>query len=280
MQSELREMQSEHGDLFGKSLWLQEYYTSFEAAVPGSIWGDCVVKAIADGRVTDFVIPKTVPVDTGWDLGRTDDTAIWFRQLVGTEVWVVDHFASAFMDICNEEEPEKSLVHVLLRKAKVHGITYGTHYLPHDARPRTLAAGGKSILQQFQDAAKKYPALGRFVIGKRLDRQEGIQAGRKTFQWSRFHKTNCDKGLESLKHYHREWDDENKIFLDSPKHDWASHDADAWRTLALSYKFPTPATPDKPIENLQANALSNGVTFGSLRKLHFAKQRALRQDGH
>src|SRR6185295_1157057 len=109
---------------------------------------------------------------------------------------------------------------LLEEKRRTHGITYGTHYLPHDARPRTLAAGGKSILQQCHDAAKSNAALGRFVIGKRLDVQEGIQAARKTFPFCRFHQTRTEQGVNCLRQYHREWDTETKVFKDSPEHDW------------------------------------------------------------
>lgn len=275
MQRELRELQAEHGEQFGRSIWLQEYYTSFEAAVLGSIWGDCVVLAQEQGRITDFPVLPDVVVDTGWDLGRTDDTAIWFRQMVGKEMHIIDHFSSAFMDICNELDTTKSLVHILLRIAKKHGIQFGIHWLPHDARPRTLAAGGKSILQQFQDAARIYPKLGRFVIGKRLDRQEGIAAGRKTFQVSRFHASNCAKGLESLRMYQRQWDDVNKVFLDTPKHDHSSHDADAWRTLSLSWKVAKPTQPDSPLASLLQKDITQ-QTLGSFRKAHLAKRKSAR----
>lgn len=268
--SELREMQAEHGEAYGRSLFLQEYFCSFDAAVPGSIWGDCVERAEREGRVVDFPMDAQCPVDTGFDLGRTDDTSIWFRQIVGRNIDIVDHHASNLKDI-------PFYVDLLLEKRKLHGWKYGTHWLPHDARPRTLAAGGKSILQQFKDAADKHPELGRFAICPRLDRQEGIQAGRATFPHCRFHKTRCANGLESLRHYHREWDAEAKIFLDIPNHDWASHDADSWRTLSLTWKFVKPKQPDSPLtDRLQAGNPAT-QTFGQLKESHFRKRRSARE---
>ncbi len=276
MANELRELQDEHGEVYGKSIWLQEYYCSFDAAVPGAIWADCVDRAQTTGRIVEFAINRAVPVDTGWDLGRTDDTAIWFRQMHGSQVDVIDHFASAGMDIDNEDEPEKGLVQLLLRKATQHGITYGTHYLPHDARARTLAAGGKSIWQQLQDAAKRHPVLGRFVIGKRLDRQEGIQAARKTFLHCRFHASRCENGLESLRHYHREWDPELKIYTDNPVHDWASHDADAWRTLSLSWTIPKKSSVERDPTQALLESVPACQTFGAIKTAHFRARKAAR----
>lgn len=213
LQSELREIQSEQGVDYGYALWLQEYFCSFDAAIPGSIWGDCVKAAEDEGRVTAFALDPALPVQTAWDLGRTDDTAIWWYQVTPTRIDVVDHHSSSLKDM-------PFYLALLEEKRREHGITYGLHTLPHDARPRTLAAGGKSILQQCVDAAHGNPALGRFVIGKRLDVQEGIQAARKTFPHCRFHALRCAKGLDSLRQYHREWDTEKKIFHDTPEHDW------------------------------------------------------------
>jgi hypothetical protein len=149
--------------------------------------------------------------------------------------------------------------------------------LPHDARPRTLAAGGKSILQQFHDAAKVHPELGRFAIIPRLDVQEGIQAARKTFPLCRFHRTRTEKGLNSLRHYHREWDPELRKYSDTPKHDWSSHDADGFRTLALSWRFKNPKQPDSPLIDKLMAGNPTGQTFGTITRQHFAKRKALRE---
>ena len=163
-------------------------------------------------------------------------------------------------------------IRLLLQKRLTHGITYGTHWLPHDARPRTLAAGGKSILQQFHDATKEHPELGKFAICPRLDRQEGIQAARKTFPFCRFHKTRCATGLESLRHYHREYDEDTKVYRDVPEHDWASHDADAWRYLSLTWTFRAPDQPDSPLIDKLLDYRTKQLTLGHIRQQHFDKR--------
>lgn len=277
--SKLRELCDIHPEQYARSLWLQEYFCSFDAAIPGSIWGDCIERAKKEGRIVDFDIDPDNPVYTGWDLGRTDDTAIWFYQFNGPKIDVIDHFASPMMDIYNVEEPKNGLVQMLLAKARHDSYRFKRHWLPHDARPRTLAAGGKSILQQFHDARGKHPELGDFAIVKRLDRQEGIQAARATFPHVRFHATRCEKGLLSLKHYHREWDDEKKIFTDQPQHDWSSHDADAWRSVALSWKFPAEKQGPQatPVDKLMKQSVNN-MSFGAMRKKHFRKMAAKRAE--
>ena len=259
-----RELFAIHGADYGEALFQQEYYCSFDAAIPGSIWGDCLDLAQREGRIAPFAVEVSLPVYTGWDLGRTDDTAIWFYQLRGRELLVIDHHSSHGKDV-------EFYVDLLKEKRDLHGIRYGRHWLPHDARPRVLAAGAGSILQQFNEAARRHPALGTFAIAKRLDIQEGIQAARATFPLCRFHDTRTETGRRSLKHYHREWDEEKQKFVDQPVHDWASHDADAFRTLAVSWKFA--AAVQTPVDPLTAILKSNITTqtLGALRKAHFAR---------
>lgn len=271
MRQELFRLQRLHGDEYGEAIWRQEYFCSFDAAVPGAIWADCIVKAEAEGRILDFEVPRGAEVHTAWDLGRTDDTAIWFWTMAGArQLDVFEFHASNLKNI-------PFYVDLLREIRDRYGIRYGTHWLPHDARPRTLAAGGKSILQQFTDAAKLDRDLGRFAIGKRLDRQEGIQAARATFPLVRLHRTTCEKGIEALRHYHREWDEELQMFKDSPFHDWSSHPSDAWRGLALSWRYSAPSATEIPFEErlLRANPVKQ--TMGELRKEHFARRVAERE---
>jgi hypothetical protein len=253
---------------------MQENFCSFDAAIPGSFWAENLDRLQLDGRIVDFDHNPAAPVFTGWDLGRTDDTAIWFYQFRGQEIDVIDYWADSGCEIDDPSVPEKSIVHILLAKAKLQGYNYAQHWVPHDARPRRLGMGGKSILQQFQDSAKLYPALGRFAVAPKLDIQEGIVAARKTFQTTRFHKTRCDLGLQALRHYHREWDAEKKIYLDHPVHDWSSHCADAWRTVGLTWKPSKIQTPDPGDQPISTAAW----TWKQAVDHHFAQKRASRED--
>lgn len=261
-----------YGEDHGRALFLQEYYCSFDAAIPGSIWGESIRQVEARGGIGDFPINPAAPVYTGWDLGRTDDTAIWFYQWHGDQIDVIDYYASSFKEI-----PE--YVDVLQRKRDEYGIRYATHWLPHDARPRRLGMGGKSILQQFNDQVAQDAGLGRFaIIQSKLDVQEGIQAARATFRKVRFHETRCANGLRSLRHYHREYDEDLKKFADRPAHDWASHGADAWRYLSLSWAQTKPNAADVPWQTKLQECATRGLTWGDVTAQHFATKRRLRSE--
>ena len=95
------------------------------------------------GRIGVVPVDRMVPVHTSWDLGFTDATAIWFIQVVGREVRLVDY----------HEESGAGLDHyarVLDEKRAAHGWRYGggtdaapqaQHWFPHDVEVNELSTG-------------------------------------------------------------------------------------------------------------------------------------------
>lgn len=260
----LYELQDQYGDEFGMSMWMQEYYVSFDAAIMGSIYGEFLTRIERRGQILDYDVDTQFPVNTAWDLGRTDATAIWFYQIVSGEIRVIDYYEANLKEI-----PEYAAV--IRKKAKEGKYRYATHWLPHDAKPKRLGMGGKSIMQQLQDEN-----IGRMQIIPRQDIQDGIQAARATLPKVFFHKTNCEVGLEALRSYHYEYDEDKKIFTTNPMHDWTSHGADAFRYLATSWRNPKTQEPTTSAHDklMQTNVV--GMTFGQMKKQHLSKMKSKR----
>jgi hypothetical protein len=158
-------------------------------------------------------------------LGYSDDTAIWWFQVVHGEIRILDYHSSNGHQVSYYTDLIKS-------KQSEFGYTYGTHYLPHDARAKTLASGGKSIIEQI---ASKIP-LESLKIVPSLSLQDGIQAARLALMRSWFDAEKCQEGIECLRQYQREYDEDKKVFRDKPRHDFTSHGADAFRMLAIAWK--------------------------------------------
>ena len=64
-----------------------------------------------------------------------------------------------------------------------------------------------------------------------------------------FDEEDCSDGLKAIRSYRKDWDEERGVWKDKPRHDWASHGADAFRTFATQYKItpqiaPAPKKPD------------------------------------
>lgn len=191
---------------------------SFDSPVQGSFYGDLIRKAEEGGRITSIPYETGLPVDTWWDLGVGDDTAIWFSQSIGNEVRFIDCYN-------NSGQGLPHYISVLQSK----GYVYGNHYGPHDLAVREYTSG-KSRIEIAQ-------SLGiRFEIAPKLSIDDGINAVRMIFNRCWFDKIKCEPGLSALKNYKREYDERRKAFKPIPFHDWASHYSDAFRYFAVSHK--------------------------------------------
>lgn len=144
---------------------------------------------------------------------------------------------------------------------------YGKHHLPHDARAKTLASGGKSIIEQMAE----FLGLANLTIVPDLGVQDGIQAVRRMLPRCWFHVERCADGLEALRQYQREYDEDKKAFRQTPRHDWCSHPADAFRMLAVAWQ----AEP-KPVKPVEAKVLivgdQNEVTLNDMWRVHESAQ--------
>jgi len=213
----------------------QEYECSFEAAILGAFFGVEMREATDTGRITRVDYQPEVPVHTAWDLGYRDDTAIWFYQVIRGEIHVIDYYAVSGANI-------SELAAVVTGKP----YKYGKHYLPHDARAKTLAASGKSVIEQMAE----HLGINNMAIVPDLSVQDGIQAVRMMLPYTWFDEDRCSEGLEALRQYQREYDEDKKAFRQTPRHDWCSHPADAMRMLAIAWRAePTVKPPDvvKPL---------------------------------
>lgn len=217
--------------MMSEDQYLQEFECSFEAAILGAFYGREMREADEQGRIGDVPCDPAVPVHTAWDLGYSDDTSIVFFQVIRNEIHIIDHFAGSGLDMGS-----------YLSVIKSKPYRYGKHWLPHDAKAKTLASGGKSI----QEMAQKELGVGNVRIVPDLSLQDGIQAVRAIFPrlWIDHAKCNEYDLLESLRQYQREWDDDKKRYRDKPRHDWTSHGADSVRYMAIAWQ--TERTAEKP----------------------------------
>lgn len=210
----------------------QEYFCSFTAPNEGSYYGKLIQDAEQEKRITSVPWESSLPVHTAWDLGINDETSIWFFQLYGKEVRLIDHYK-------NNGEALNHYVNVMHRKP----YTYGQHILPHDINVRELGSGTTRLRQLEQLGLKSNIVLTASPVN------EGINSVRALLPRCWFDQGKCESGLKSMRHYQKEWDDKRKVFKKTPLHDWSSHDADAFRTLAqgihrCSNDFNAPVTID------------------------------------
>lgn len=176
------------------------------------------IKAIKD-QIIGVPYDPNASVITAWDLGLDDATAIWFAQYVGKEIHIIDYY----------EASGNALDHyVSILREK--GYNYEQHILPHDVKVKELGTG-KSRLEVLSNMG-----LNNIKVCPMLGIEDGIQQVRAMLNRCWFDKDKTERGLECLRQYRREWDDNLKSWRGRPLHDWTSHGADAFRYLAVGYQ--------------------------------------------
>lgn len=218
--------------------YLQEFECDFESAIVGAFYGKEMRLLTDQGRITHVEHDPMFKVHTAWDLGYSDDTAIWWFQVVHGEIRLLDYHSS-------NGQPVAFYAGIIESREAERMYDYGKHYLPHDARAKTLASN-RSIIEQLGDKLE----ISKMKIVPSLSLQDGIQATRLALTRAWFdHK--CEEGIECLRQYQREYDEDKKVFRDKPRHDWTSHGADAFRMLAIAWKEEAKiVTKDEPIRGL------------------------------
>jgi phage terminase large subunit len=223
IQESLDEYVALYGEDLGRAQFEQEYECSFNAAILGAFYAREMVAVRKEGRVALIEALPDRPVHRAWDIGRRDDTSIWWFQVVGSKVYVLDCYSMPFGTL----EPHAEEVH---QRNREHGWKPGgIDYVPHDAKVLEWG-GGRTRVEQME-------AHGlRPMVVPDATKLDGIAAARLTLKRCVFHPRCETPGLAALEQYRREWDDERKTFKADAVHDWTSHLADAFRYLSLAWR--------------------------------------------
>lgn len=194
----------------------QEFECSFDAAVVGSYYGKLIEKAENEGRIGNVAWEPQIPVQTWWDLGIDDSTAIWFVQILGREIRLIDYYENSGVGLDHYAKVLKDKDYV-----------YGQHMLPHDVQVHELSTG-KSRFAFLAGLGIRGTVVRKHAV------EDGINSVRSILPRCWFDKGKCARGVEALRQYRQEWDDKQKAFRGRPLHDWSSHAADSFRYGAFS----------------------------------------------
>jgi phage terminase large subunit len=234
------QIQEERESGMDEELIQQEYYCSFAGVMQGAIFGKQMDLAEREGRITGVPWQPNAPVDTWWDIGTGDATAIWFTQDIGREIHVIDYYENSGVGI--------GIDHYIRHLRQELPYDYGKHTGPHDIENHSFAANGKSA----KEVAKglKFD----FDVAPKTTKKDGIDAARLLSRKCYFDRVKTEKGRNALTSYHWTWDDKRKIFTSEPYHDWSSNGADSFRYLGVSHKGSThKRRDDRPGRQMEAS---------------------------
>lgn len=209
----------------------QEFECSFNAALVGAYWGKAISEMEAKNRVGKVPHDPSLPVETYWDLGVSDSVTVWFVQQTRLEVRIIDYYEGVGKGI-----PD---VAKMLTEGHRREYKYEMHHWPHDGDSRDFSTGKE------RSTTARTLGIKPLQVHPKYEVADSIDAARRLFArcWFDKEKTSVylagdkgSRGLESLKNYQKKWDAKNKVYLDNPLHNWASHGADGFRLLGMALK--------------------------------------------
>ncbi len=230
LDKELAAYIKEYGQDEGMAFFLQEFDCDFNAPLLGAILGRYVSRAEREGRIHNAVEldPEGSEIHISSDIGFRDTAAWWFWQPKVGGFSIIDYDQDSGLEARD-----------WIERLKDKGYKIGKIYLPHDARAKTFAAK-HSALEQFAAAF----GFDKVEIVPQTSKSDRINAARAVIDRCEFHETRCSDGLDGLREWSYEYDDELKTFSKEPKHDWASHPGDGFSygaQMMREYVKPKPA---------------------------------------
>jgi len=211
----------------------------YEIVTEGAYYAVLLAQAEAEERIGDFPYDPTLPVNTAWDIGVDDYTAIWFFQENGKQVRFIDYYEASGEGV--ESIVQQALPELVPPDQRMSDRTlvyrYGRHYLPHDVRVREWGAGRSRIttLQEF--------GVKPINIGVANGPPERINASRALLPMCYFNKATTNVGIKRLRGYSRRFNKSMETFS-GPLHDSNSHGADAFGEAALNCRLTIARKPE------------------------------------
>jgi len=200
--------------VMGEAKYNQEFECSFIGNIVGSIYGDLVNELEDNKRIGGVPYDPAHLVNTAWDLGYTDATAIIFFQQINHNIHIIDYYS-------NEKEALPHYAEYLKNKDYI----YGNHYAPHDIEQTDFSSGYTR-----REVANN---LGiRFRVVNRTSLEDGIHAVKMILPRCKIDSDKCSDLLIALRHYHRKYNDKERVYKLKPVRDFSSHPMDALRYLA------------------------------------------------
>jgi hypothetical protein len=163
-----------------------------------------------------------VPVNTFWDIGRSDGCGIWFHQELRGEDRFIHYFEA-------HNESLGFYVRELQRIATDRGMVFNKHFLPHDAAHKRLSDTNKSTEEMLNDLGLGNTEIVP-VITQLID---GIEQVRKNLKGVYIDKDHCAGGINALDGYQKKFSQTDQCWLNEPnKRNGCTEGADSFRQWA------------------------------------------------
>lgn len=223
----------------------------------GAILARWVNEADRDGRINDSVVfdPQGGPLEISCDLGFRDTASFWYWQRMIGGYNLLRYDGDTGLDADDWIPRIKGhLADIGARKVHI--------WLPHDAKAKTFQSK-ETTIERFLRAF----GADNCSIVPQSKKADQISAARSVISRCAFNATDCEDGLDGLRAWEFEYNEENAIFSREPVHNWASHpsDAFAYGCQVMQEKEVNPA--EKP-PKFPVYGHNSGITIAPLETLY------------
>lgn len=207
---------------------------SYVSVIDGAYYAQSITTARAEGRIgrvaADPLMTLRVVCDIGGTGARADAFSMWVAQFIGREIRVLDYY---------EAVGQPFATHLEWLRERKYGPGRAQVWLPHDGDTQDKIFD-VSYAKAFRDVGYEATVVENQGKGAAKAR---IEAGRRLFPSMWFNEPTTEDGLAALGWYHEKKDEQRGMGL-GPDHDWASHGADAFGLMCVTYEMP--AATGKP----------------------------------
>lgn len=219
--------------------YAREMECDFDAAIEGAYYADALAEARREGRIGNVAADKLLRLRAYCDIGgvgaKADAFAIWVCQFVGREIRVLNYYEAKGQEL-------SAHIHWLRSQGYVEGTI--DIYLPHDGAAQKGPYAG-TWESAFEDAGYNAETIIGSGSGGHGAAAVRIEVARRLFPSMWFNESTTKPGIDALAAYAEKKDEKRGIGL-GVDHNWASHGADAFGLMAVSYEEPRIAAPAPP----------------------------------
>lgn len=196
---------------------------AFEISVVGAYFREEMYRMRREGRVLDEIPLAPVAVDTWWDIGVNDTTAIIMTQMVHGYIHVVDFYESSGHGV-------EHYIRRLVSLGQERKLIWGKHYPPHDSAKRCFQTGKDTLSTAAQlNFHFEHPTRRPNV------KIDSIEAARKMMFRVKIDRKHAGALIRHLDNYHKRWDAKNGCWENRPRKSEHNNAADAMQVLAMRY---------------------------------------------
>lgn len=204
----------------------QEYYGNVQINEETKFFAIAMNEVRKAERIIKGLIHTSRNVYAFFDIGVNDCTAIILAQFENRagKLW-----PSVIGYIENNNQDLNFYVTEIRHFCARHNLPFKHMFVPHDGANRNFNDNLKNTTHYLAEMGE----VG-IIVKRPSSHKIAIETIRQKLYMTSFNEENCQRLIDCLCNYEKEFDDKMGRFKDNPVHDWSSHGVKSFQTMALA----------------------------------------------